>query len=1192
MIQSNKFVNANLGLWQFLSFAMFLLLQPISSMALSGVDLSISAESNVGEISALAVDPKNPSTLYVRAKYGVVKSTDGGQSWFSVSKGIMGKPDYPRLLAIDPNNPAVLYATFFCCGLVKTTDAGLNWQQINTGLPGYWPSGPGPELDFIVIDKNNSEIIYVRYGGNSYYKTTNGGMNWSKLNQYGYYPRGQLAIDPHNPSTFYEVYAGDGTTLIRSLDGGQTWTPINVNLSYSNLRDIVIDPNNSSVLYLSSKQGIIKSTDGGLNWHIANIGLPFLNEIDNIGLSIDPTNSSILYLSIYNYVGNNGNLYKSINGGESWFTISSNPAFSNIGQLTFDPFNSSILYVVTTRWPFTTTGVFKSTDGGANWTAINVVIPMKVRPTYTETATYDVVINQGAIWDYGKIYQGLNDIGQLVGSDINSHHAILWNANVGITNLGTLGGLSSIGMSINNNNQVAGDSQIADGNTHAFYWSSDTGMVDLGTLGGTSSHAAAINATGIIVGYSDTSTGQSHAFLWSSVTGMRDLGTLGGATSKAVHINSGGQIVGVSDTSNGRNHGFIWNAETGLTDLGTLGGQSSDAAYINQKGEVFGLSDIPQGQSHVFKWTRSNGLIDLGDLDGQSMGRFNENGQILGGYSGYGGSGVSIWHHGISTDIYRNANIINNLGQIAGSDGPLFVDTGNGRGYFVVHTFLASPSGILNWIGGTTGNWDEPNNWEMGFVPNKFLDTVIAPQAGNTLVAGPAIDATVNSLSLGGGGGNAVLSLNSGVLMANHGVTLLSGGILSLEGNNKLVSSSTLTLDGGVLDIKSNNVSLAEVQLKSGSITTTTGILTSTNHFDFQSGTVSANLGGSVGLNKTTSGTVVLSGNHTYTGTTKVTEGTLAASGAINGAVSNDANIKGNGQGVTLAGDVLGSGNYTGNVTFAKSFSPGHYLALVTAENVSFAPTNTLIMELGGLTRATQYDAINASNLKLGGRLDIRVVNGYVPLPGDSFQLINAQSISGNFDVPIVCPQQINVSCKLFIENNNLVLTFFTVSNSWSLATECLLNWAENAYPDLLAPAGSPTAVWNTYTYRHYSASDSYVGASTVNNHVYYMGQDGNLQDVGSLSDWLPKAGCQVPPPPPPATECLFNWAERTYSDLFAPSGTSTATADDDFYRYYSITNSYLRLSSVDNHVIYQGSDGVFQDVGLITNWLPLSSCQ
>ena len=164
--------------------------------------------------------------------------------------------------------------------------------------------------------------------------------------------------------------------------------------------------------------------------------------------------------------------------------------------------------------------------------------------------------------------------------------------------------------------------------------------------------------------------------------------------------------------------------------------------------------------------------------------------------------------------------------------------------------------------------------------------------------------------------------------------------------------------------------------------------------------------------------------------------------------------------------------------------------------------------------------------------------------------------------------------------------------SNWSLAAECLLNWAEKAYPSLLAPASLPMAVWNTYNYRHYTASNSYVGVSTVNNHVYYMGSDGNLQDVGLLSDWLPKAGCPVPPPPPPATECLFNWAERTYPALFAPSSSPTVVSGVNFYRYYSTSNANLQLSSVDNHVIYQGTDGVYQDVGLISNWLPQASCQ
>jgi hypothetical protein len=74
---------------------------------------------------------------------------------------------------------------------------------------------------------------------------------------------------------------------------------------------------------------------------------------------------------------------------------------------------------------------------------------------------------------------------------------------------------------------------------------------------------------------------------------------------------------------------------------------------------------------------------------------------------------------------------------------------------------------------------------------------------------------------------------------------------------------------------------------------------------------------------------------------------------------------------------------------------------------------------------------------------------------------------------------------------------------------ECLFNWAERNYPTLFAPAGFPTAVWSNYTYRYYSATNTYLGISSIDNHVYYMGPDGNSQNEGPLSDWLPKAGCQ-----------------------------------------------------------------------------------
>ncbi len=156
-------------------------------------------------------------------------------------------------------------------------------------------------------------------------------------------------------------------------------------------------------------------------------------------------------------------------------------------------------------------------------------------------------------------------------------------------------------------------------------------------------------------------------------------------------------------------------------------------------------------------------------------------------------------------------------------------------------------------------------------------------------------------------------------------------------------------------------------------------------------------------------------------------------------------------------------------------------------------------------------------------------------------------------------------------------------------AYECLFVWAEKNYSSFFAQVGSPSAVWDTYIYRHYLATNAYLGVSSVDNHVYYMGPDGALQDEGPLSDWLPKAGCPAPATPP--TECLFNWAESGYPSLFNPAGAPTEVLGIYTYRHYWYTNIYVGVSSFDNHVYYMGPDGVLQDEGLLSNWLFLASC-
>src|SRR5918999_4961220 len=66
-----------------------------------------------GDVSALAVDPRNPRTIYAGAESGagVFKSTDGGRSWRAVNSGFAGSyATHVHALAIDPETPGIVYA--------------------------------------------------------------------------------------------------------------------------------------------------------------------------------------------------------------------------------------------------------------------------------------------------------------------------------------------------------------------------------------------------------------------------------------------------------------------------------------------------------------------------------------------------------------------------------------------------------------------------------------------------------------------------------------------------------------------------------------------------------------------------------------------------------------------------------------------------------------------------------------------------------------------------------------------------------------------------------------------------------------------------------------------------------------------------------------------------------------------------
>jgi hypothetical protein len=97
-----------------------------------------------------------------------------------------------------------------------------------------------------------------------------------------------------------------------------------------------------------------------------------------------------------------------------------------------------------------------------------------------------------------------------------------------------------------------------------------------------------------------------------------------------------------------------------------------------------------------------------------------------------------------------------------------------------------------------------------------------------------------------------------------------------------------------------------------------------------------------------------------------------------------------------------------------------------------------------------------------------------------------------------------------YVEPSLAVSNACVTTLSPPIQADCFFNWAEGTYPTLFAPAATSItlAPWH---YRYYWQTDAYLGTSSADNHVYYLGPSSGyaLLDVGNLSTWLATAGCQ-----------------------------------------------------------------------------------
>jgi hypothetical protein len=94
-----------------------------------------------------------------------------------------------------------------------------------------------------------------------------------------------LAIHPSEPATIYAGTVGNG--VLKSTDGGASWSPVNGGLTSTNVSALAIDPSTPATIYAGTLDaGVFKSTDAGGIWTPINAGL---GNLVVYALAIDPS---------------------------------------------------------------------------------------------------------------------------------------------------------------------------------------------------------------------------------------------------------------------------------------------------------------------------------------------------------------------------------------------------------------------------------------------------------------------------------------------------------------------------------------------------------------------------------------------------------------------------------------------------------------------------------------------------------------------------------------------------------------------------------------------------------------------------------------------------------------------------------------------------------------------------------------
>ncbi len=367
-------------------------------------------------VQDLAFDPADPQHVALATSDAhVYTSSDGGGTWTPAAS----PPGMSHLwlrgsITYDPYRSGEIWLSCYGpqgdAGLFKSTDASATgWTNVSVPgaggvasisfasadsvyVPGYhsvnggssWsPWGPTPWYGYgaVLVDRDDTQTIYIANDECGVEKTTDGGQTWQVDNDgLAGLQTNSVSVSHADPLRVYATANGP-LGIFRTADGGDDWQYLQISGS-SNVRQVLEDPQDPARVYVGADTGFYVSTDEGDTWDSTGDWSTLLG-VSQPGLFVDmaadpdPAHHGRLLASFGGgmYGIGAGTLYKTDDYGASWQPVTlpvpdrSTDASASMRWITsiqFDPAATGTVYLTTKG-----TGVYRSTDHGDDWSRVD-----------------------------------------------------------------------------------------------------------------------------------------------------------------------------------------------------------------------------------------------------------------------------------------------------------------------------------------------------------------------------------------------------------------------------------------------------------------------------------------------------------------------------------------------------------------------------------------------------------------------------------------------------------------------------------------------------------------------------------------------------------------------------------------------------------------------------------------------------